>query len=435
MRRVVSLFLPTWPTDRLRRNGNGGMPPVDRPLVTVTRDGQRRVIAAADAAARAAGLHPGMPLAQAQTLVRDVTAVEAAPDEDRVALHKLACWAALRYSPLVATDDPDGLWIDATGCTHLHADERAMLTDMVTRVRRIGIGAFAARAETPGAAHAFARYGEGAVQVVAPGDSGRAAAALPVAGLRLPAETVGALRRLGIARIGDLRAMPRAPLARRFGVMLLRRLDQLTGDVSEPIDPIELPEVVHTKRKFLEPIATPEQLTEVIRRLAVDLCEALAARHLGLRQADLLFRRVDGTFAGARVGTASRSHDAKHLARLLLMRLDTIDPGFGIEEAMLAAPLAEPLHPKQLASNLSGDAETDIAALIDNLVNRIGPSHLYRLAPVESDLPERSLRSVPALACAQSVSWPCELPRPVRMFTPPEPVDALALLPDRKRAV
>ena len=58
MRRVASLFLPTWPTDRLRRKGNGS-PLDDRPLVTVMRDGQRRVIAAADTAARAGGFTPG----------------------------------------------------------------------------------------------------------------------------------------------------------------------------------------------------------------------------------------------------------------------------------------------------------------------------------------------------------------------------------------
>ena len=67
------------------------------------------------------------------------------------------------------------------------------------------------------------------------------------------------------------------------------------------------------------------------------------------------------------------------------------------------------------------EREAETLAQLGFEVQRSGPQSLL-------------LRSVPALACAQSVSWPCELPRPVRMFTPPEPVDALALLPDHPPA-
>jgi hypothetical protein len=54
MRRVVSLYLPTWPTDRIRRRT--GEPPRHEPLVTVHTVGSRRVVRAACAAAQEAGL-------------------------------------------------------------------------------------------------------------------------------------------------------------------------------------------------------------------------------------------------------------------------------------------------------------------------------------------------------------------------------------------
>ena len=44
MRRVISLFLPLWPSDRLRRQGKDA-PPRDKPLVTARMEGQRRVLA------------------------------------------------------------------------------------------------------------------------------------------------------------------------------------------------------------------------------------------------------------------------------------------------------------------------------------------------------------------------------------------------------
>ncbi|RUV54403.1 DNA polymerase Y family protein, partial [Mesorhizobium sp. M5C.F.Ca.IN.020.14.1.1] len=55
MTRVVSLFLPTWSTDRLRRKAGDAAPPAEAPLVLIGRDGSRRVVLAADAAAQAAG--------------------------------------------------------------------------------------------------------------------------------------------------------------------------------------------------------------------------------------------------------------------------------------------------------------------------------------------------------------------------------------------
>ena len=85
MRGVVSLFLPTWPTDRLRRHSHAGLP-ADQPLVTRTHDGRRMVIAAADAAARVQGLRPSMPLAHATAMVPDLMVLDADPHGDQRAL-------------------------------------------------------------------------------------------------------------------------------------------------------------------------------------------------------------------------------------------------------------------------------------------------------------------------------------------------------------
>ena len=77
MRRVISVFLPTWPTDLLRRHPSAAVPPADKPLVTAMHDGRRQVVAAADRAARSLGCVPGMPVAQAQAMVPGLTVVAA----------------------------------------------------------------------------------------------------------------------------------------------------------------------------------------------------------------------------------------------------------------------------------------------------------------------------------------------------------------------
>jgi protein ImuB len=116
------------------------------------------VVAAVDAAAAALGLRAGMPLAQAQALVPGLEAGmhPAEPEADAAALGRLAAWC-LRYAPLSAADAPDGIWLDVTGCAHLHGGETKLLRDLVGRLAAQAIAAHAAVADTPGAAHAIAR--------------------------------------------------------------------------------------------------------------------------------------------------------------------------------------------------------------------------------------------------------------------------------------
>jgi protein ImuB len=400
-------------------------------LVTIASDGRRMTLVAVDAAARGLGLHSGQPLAHARATVPGLAIMPADPRGDAAALVRLAAWC-LRYAPLTAADPPDGVWLDITGCAHLHGGETGLLTDLLHRLGRGGASGRAAVADTPGAAHALARYGPHSIGVILPGATAGALAALPVGALRLPAETVDSLRRLGFERIAQLADLPRAPLIRRFGAEVVQRLDQALGRVAEPIRPALPAAVLARRHSFVEPLLTAEAFGQVIDALLDAVCSALEACGQGARRLDLLFERVDGTVQALRIGTAAPSRHCGHLARLLKERLETVDPGLGVEAMRLVVPLAEPLGVRQTCVALAGAAdEPDLAALVDRIENRLGPGRIFRAAPVESDVPERSVAVVPALAPAVAMAWPLLLPRPVRLLDPPQPVEAMALLPDQ----
>jgi protein ImuB len=373
-----------------------------------------------------------MPLAQAQALVPGLRIADADPAGDAAALAELAGWC-LRYAPLTAADVPDGVWIDASGCAHLFGGEAAMLADMAARLARGGIAARAAIADTPGAAHATARYG--GPSVVPPGGHAEALAPLPVAALRLAPEMAAALRTLGLERIGELAAAPRGPLARRFGPALLTRLDQALGRVAEPITPVLPPAAVQHRLTFVEPLLTAEAFAAVIDTLAAAVCTALDRAGQGARQLDLVFERVDATTQAVRVGLARPARAPRPLARLLTDRLDTVDPGLGVEAMRLVVSRAEAWVAVQARTALvEEDAAPDIAPLVDRLQNRFGAHRVYRVEPVESDVPERSVRRVPALAPAGPLGgWPA-LPRPARLLPCPQRVQALSVLPDHPPA-
>ena len=387
------------------------------------------MVAAVDQMAARAGLHPGMTVAHAQTLIPGLTVMEAREREDAVALSRLAHWC-LRYAPLSAAAPPDGVWIDITGCAHLHGGERPLLRDLLSRLLARGHMARAAVADTPGAAHAMARYGVEDMTLVPPDGQREALAGLPLAALRLPAATLDGLRLMGIERIGALAALPRAPLVRRFGAQVLTRLEQAYGDAPEPIEPAFPPDMAQAALRFAEPLLTAEAFAAVIERLTVSACRDLEKAGLGARRLDLVFTRVDGGDQAIRIGTARATRDARHLTRLLRERLEQVDPGLGVEAMRLLVTRAEALDQTQTAARLAGEPEEpDIAPLIDRLANRLGAEKVYRVAPVESGVPERSVRAVPA---GEPVSggWPADLPRPVRLLDPPQPVEAMALLPD-----
>ncbi len=268
--------------------------------------------------------------------------------------------------------------------------------------------------------------------IVPPGAQTIALAPLPIDALRLPRALIDSLRVLGFEQIRDLTAAPRAPLVRRFGPLLATRLDQAHGAVFEPIIPLVPPDLIQARLAFPEPLLTAEAFSAVIARLTREVCGALEQAGQGARRLDLLFERVDGAIPVLRVGTARASRDPRHLARMLDERLERIDPGLGVEAMRLIVLQADPLAQAQTVMPDTGRdaAQQDLGPLVDRLANRLGAASVYRAEAVESDVPERSARRVPPLSPKPRTTWPADLPRPVRLLDPPQPIEAMALLPD-----
>lgn len=419
------------PTDRLRRAASARRDelPADQPLATVTPGNVRR-IAAADRAARKAGVVVGATVTDALAVVPNVVLRPADPQGDRALLDHLADWCG-HYTPFTASDgwtegvEGGGLWLDITGCDHLFGGEQALLDHLLGRLKGLGFTARAGLADTPGAAWAWARFGAG--HVVPPGAQRDALAGLPVAALRLMPQAAASLVSLGLRRIGDLYGVARAALAARYGRQVAHRLDQALGLEPEPISPRQPPPPHRVHGAFAEPIGRREDVAEATRRLLVRLCRQLEADGLGLRRLEVAAFRVDSTGRRVTIGTGRPVRDPKHLFRLLGEKLDALEPGFGIEMLRLSASEVAPLAPEQ---NELAAAEKDgrVEPLLDALANRLGADRVVRLAPRASHIPERAQQALPANA-ALPETWPAAR-RPVRLFSPPEPVEAVAPVPD-----
>ncbi|TBC79503.1 Y-family DNA polymerase [Rhizobium ruizarguesonis] len=426
MPRVVSIYFPDLPTDRIRRADPAI--PVEEAIAVISKSGSKRWVSAADPAARKAGVHVGMPAAKAQALFQGLRMVDADPAADAAALERITMWALSQYSPIVAVDPPDGIVMDTEGADHLQGGEERMLTSIANRFRAKGLTARVAIAETWGAANACARAISRETVIVPRGETVRAVEKLPLSLLRLPEKIVGDLRTLGFKTIGELAKTPRAPLTLRFGPEVGRRLDQMFGRTPEPIDPIRTAELVEVSRAFAEPIGAEETINKYVARLVVQLADELQRRGLGVRRADLIVETVDGTRQAIRAGTAKPARDVAWLTKLFKDRTEKIEPGFGIEKMTLVAVMAEQLDEAQKSSSLVEDEVVDLTPLIDIYGNR--GQRVYRVAPVASDVPERSVRRIGAASDPIETAWVNHWRRPVRLLARPEQVDVMALLPD-----
>jgi len=448
-RRVVSLWLPTFATDRLRRqtrarldrsakpseNGVAGTP-----LATVASHRGAERLVGVDSAARKLGLHAGQALADARAMVPALCVLPADPAAEQRSVERLADWCQ-RYTPWTAVD-PDGglslggsagLWLDIGGCAHLFGGEAALLADLTRRLRGCGLVCRAAAADTPGAAWALARFTRRSGAESA--ETAAALSPLPLAALRLEANSVAALARVGLRRVGDLLGLPRAPLAARFGAAVRQRLDEALGEAEEPISPRRPTPDLRLRLAFAEPVGRREDIAAALDRLLADLCARLALEHRGVRRLAYVLFRADGSTAEAAVGTSRPLRDPVHLARLFADKLDGLDPGFGVDMAMLAASALDPLVPAQPALGRPPDSDGEgLARLVDRLGNRLGPQQVVRLRPRASHIPERACRPVAALDDARrpdgDASPGPDRPRPLRLLPWPEPIEAMAALPD-----
>ncbi|MCI4663608.1 MAG: DNA polymerase Y family protein [Neomegalonema sp.] len=449
-RRALVLWLPEAAADlALRRAPNLA----GAPLAILADQRNARVIVGLSATAETAGLSHGAAAADARALQPGLISRPLDPAALARLAEGLRRWLG-RYSPWIGREEHSpgprsdlSFTLDVTGCAHLFHGEAALLEDMLARLERLGLRARAAIAESKGGAWALARYGVETNQppfsdrafIAPPGQLRACLADLPPTALRLCQETADGLARLGIRRIEDVAAIPRAALARRFGAPLCRRLDQAFGVEPEPIAPPPPPFRAAIRLAFPEPIGLLDDLRAGLARLLARLVERLDAAGLDARKLLLELRRVDRSDQRLEVGLAAPSRDAAQMLRLFEHGLEGVQAGYGIDAMRLVAREVEPrattqhaaLAPKTMftSGETTNDAAAETAALtevLSHIGGRFGFDRLTRYVKADSHLPEKGfyLRSA-AEPRAEEANWRAAArarpPRPLIGFAP-EPI-------------
>jgi protein ImuB len=436
-RRYLAVWFPLLPTDRLRREEGLFDASAEPATVLVEKVKGALRLAAANGQALALGLSPGMTLADARARAPDIRVVAHRPEAD-AALLKRVLLDFGRFTPMAATDGPDGLALDVTGCAHLFGGEDGLVRAVAARAQGVGLAVRLAMAGTPEAARALARFGRGGIHE-GEGQS-QALRRLPVAALELSDKETQALSRAGLKTLAHLADRPTAPIAARFGAAAATRLNRVLGREDARIRPERPVPLISVDRILVEPITETADVEAVIGDLLIEATDRLDLRGQGGRAFQVGFFRLDGEVRHITVRTGRPSRDAAAVLRLFRERLaalaQPLDSGFGFDQLRLSVPVADRLASRQRGFEPTPPGAEDLGRLVDRLTARLGPEAVSRFEPVASHWPERAVHLSPAaLPAREEATWPGPDPadpplRPLQMFDPPQPVLATAEVPD-----
>jgi protein ImuB len=443
-RRILSLWLPRLPIDRIKRQlARSSAAPAknfnDDPSIVVAKQNNALQISALDDAAAHLGLERGLPLANARAICPQLRVFDADEVADTETLNNIADWCD-RFTPLVAFDSPHGLFLDITGCAHLFGGEAALMRLMCDVLTAQGFAVSAAIAGTSVCARTMTRHVHG--RIVRAGEEADAVKPLPVSALGADDAITRGLRRAGLKTIGDVVSRARHEITARFGADFTTLLEHAIGQGDAPISPRKpLPDYIVEKR-FPEPVATEDVISATLSRLAEMLVMAMDQQGKGARRLEARFFRTDGAVRALVVDTGQPVTRGEVIDRLFRERLDALndplDPGFGFDLIRLSASRTEIVVQQQRDLDANVHDNDELAALIDRIAARIGGRRVVVHLPQDTHIPERAVMAVPAqhhLAAAAHAAWPARVEgepplRPLRLFERPEQIKVIAQVPD-----
>ncbi len=432
------------------RSGPIGRARVDpcRPVVLYAVLGGVRRVVACCAQAAGLGVRVGMTLAEVAAVSKPagspgraspepLTALPHDPAADRRALLELAALCG-RFSPVVGVEDasaPESLLLDITGVAGLFGGEETLARRVGEELAVRGLEARLCVADTVGAAWAGAHWlthvgksthgdphdeqthNQGThvkhlpgarVCLLPPGKTGEVLRALPIEALRLRAETVELLHRLGLRWIGRLECLARKELGTRFGAELLRRMDQAFGRLSEPVSAAAPPARYRVEWSGEYPLVRQEQIDDVLGRLLERLCAVLRRSGRGAVGLECRLDCLGGGRVPIRLGLFRPAAWATHLAELVRLRLDCLrlpGPVVGMElEAVRTAPLKSVQarlfdlsgSNEPGANTWQGDAR-ELAGLVERLSSRLGSRAVLRVRWLRHCQPELAWEYEPVI--------------------------------------
>ena len=363
---------------------------------------ERKRVIAGNQSAMHCGIAPGMSEANAWSMSAALLTFPRLPAQELEALHEAALWA-LHFTPQVVLQDA-GLLLDITASLRLFGGFENLSAQLAGGIDDLGLSAQMACATTASAAWLLARSsGEWKDKTLS-----ELLATVPLAALVSARPHLDTLLGIGCHTLGQLRRMPRAGIARRFGNALLREIDRAYGDEAEVHAWFTAPASFDVRLELPAQVSNTDALLFAARRLLLQLTGWLNAHQSAINSITLWLhhettRQRDRRSTPVHIQLACASRDPAHLTLLLRERLGQVALIAPVIELSLAADqivaLATPNT--ELFPSAAAQAES-IGLLIERLQSRLGNNAVRQLSLVADHRPEKSYALLPIRPSSQA---------------------------------
>lgn len=319
---------------------------------------------------------------------------------------------ALGYAPTVGVTlggpqapPLDTVYLDLTGCAHLHGGEEALSRELAARLRELDHPVRVAIAEGPRIARALALFADTEVTIARAGEGRAAFFELPLEALLLDDATLAFLARAGLEKVGELASLPRKTLLSRLGPRAREALSLLAGHDDVPLTPYEPPRAPTEEIEWEAGVSSLEALLFALRGLIARLSARLEGRgeaagvlEVGARYDASIaeLRGVTRAEKTARVELPAPLSREADLFRVLKAKLETWKLEAPVTRLSLAAALV--VRAPRVQLDLSRDVSVSPDAwpvLLAELSAELGQGGFGLLALVPTHRPEAKTALVP----------------------------------------
>lgn len=422
-----------------------------RPAALFSLHRKKSVALAATAAARTAGVELGMTTPQAIARCPGLVIREPVPLAENEARAMLLA-VALTLSPAVEDTSPGVGTIDLRG-TVLEKNLSAAHT-AVAELARHGLPATAGLARTPLLALYAARHlslssfssdssstfrsassrepmanpkeekEKVSVLLLPPESESSFLAPLPLAVAEPSPELAAILAHWGLHTLGDLTALPRDDIIRRFGTAGLALWQRATGGSVRPLRPVAPSQTFSATMDFEEPVETLDPLLFLLRRFLDRLTLELTTAQFVAAELTLALRLEDDTAHTRRFRLPEPTADPEILFRAVHTHLESLQTSSSVVALSLDVTPARPLVRQQGLFDTGLRDPHGFAETLARLSALVGPDRLGTPQPEDTHRPDTFKLTPPTPTVPPAAEPPLHAPLslPLRRFRPPLPV-------------
>lgn len=336
------------------------------------------------------------------------------PIADLAELERLATLLVTQVSPLVGIEardrrpwageslcEPESLFCQLDGVTHLFDDEPGLLEHVKRMLHREGYQARLAIASNSAAAWALTHYHSSDCLIST--DQTAELSRLPVASLRIATETHTTLSRLGIETLGQLWNLPRGGLAQRLGEALVDRMAEIQGEVESPLTAFQQPIQFSAKTELEYATDDLELICNRMQQLLDQVLAAMKTAGQGVLRLVYRLQLIDAAPLTAVIGLYSPTRQREHLMELIQANLESINLRACVCKIALSILQSEPLRASQpmlfdddgFSMDAASAGDQSLAQLVNTLSGRLGYQAVQGVRVNSNPLPEKAYRTYP----------------------------------------